>query len=302
MDNLYRVFTYGVLTKSAVSGLLHLSHFRQVDCDDNKEKNNESCLPSQNGEGLPTLLMWLGIVTSATHKFMGSNQLPVNRLTPLALLIVLSCCLALQNQAQAAITYVQQNGSAFNTSGGPTATLNVPITNAPAVGNTIIVAFSGGYNSPSGTLDCRDNFGTVYNVDRSQLLNSGPNSVFLMICSKEIVTGQIPTSITINHHQTYNRTADIHEFSGIATEPAKDQENGGTGSSQFPTSGATPATIQADELVIGTVGVGGPSTAGRAITSRPSCCRCRSKKRDRNSAGKGRLSFELVVGSTDPDT
>ncbi len=163
--------------------------------------------------------------------------------------------------AQAAIAYVQQNGSVTSNSGSPVTSVNVSITNAPTVGNTIIVSVATDYSSGSmpGT-PCTDDVGNTYTVDVQQLHGSPPNRPFVMICSAEIATGQVPATITISHHDAYNRVVQVHEFSGIASAPAGDKANSAVGSSTSPSSGATATTTQADELVVGAVSVAGPSS------------------------------------------
>ncbi|HSG05602.1 MAG TPA: right-handed parallel beta-helix repeat-containing protein, partial [Nitrospiria bacterium] len=51
------------------------------------------------------------------------------------------------------------------------------------------------------------------------------------------------------------RLAFVHEYSGLAASPSLDQASSGGGNNSTPSSGATPVTTQADELVIGAVSV-----------------------------------------------
>ncbi len=167
--------------------------------------------------------------------------------------MLLVFCLVLSDQALAAIAYVKQNGSVSSNSAFPTTTVPVSITSAPTVGNTLIVQLATDYSS-GGTPACSDNAGNAYNIDFQKVnTNSAPNFPFVMICSARVAA--VPTTITVTHHPAYNRIAFVHEFSGLAAAPSVDRISVSlnAAASTTPSSGATAATTQASELLVGAV-------------------------------------------------
>jgi len=162
--------------------------------------------------------------------------------------------LAAPNVMQAAIAYVQQNGTVSHNSAFPVTLVNLSISSAPAVGNTIIVSFVTDRASGTASLTCSDDKGNSYTTDViKEYSSSPPNYPIAAICSAQIAAGKVPATITLSHHDAYNRVAMVHEYSGLLAAPAVDKTSSGGGNNAAPSSGATAVTTQADELVIGAV-------------------------------------------------
>jgi len=172
--------------------------------------------------------------------------------------LILFALLAGFNLVQAAATYVQKNGSNTHHSAFPVGNIQVDVSaNQPVVGNTIIVTFASDYSSPVSP-SCTDNMSNTYTVDMDYL----NGNTLLIVCSAQIATGKVPSTITVNHRNAYDRTVTVHEFSGLLTASAKDKSASAGGTSTAPSSGTTATTVQADELVLGAVAVAGPDTDG----------------------------------------
>src|SRR5437763_658619 len=65
-------------------------------------------------------------------------------------------------------------------------------------------------------------------------------------------------TITVTHPSASVRALSANEFSGLSPTSALDQTHTATGSSTAPSSGATAATSEAAELLLGAMGVAGP--------------------------------------------
>ncbi|MCF6324198.1 MAG: hypothetical protein L3J89_07740, partial [Gammaproteobacteria bacterium] len=164
--------------------------------------------------------------------------------------------LLLPASAQAAITYVQQNGTVTKNLAFPYDTTTVTISNAPTIGNTIIV--STGINVSSGSsVACSDGVNT-YSIDRS--LTTFPAFPYreVIVCSAKIAT--VPGSITVTHDYANESAIDVHEFSGIADAPRVDRSNVNSGSGTTPTSNSTSSSSESNVLVFGALEVNGPSS------------------------------------------
>lgn len=178
----------------------------------------------------------------------------------LSVLVFFAFCLLFPDKALAAIAYVQQTATAAKNTGSPFSSTAVTVSNVPAVGNTIIVTMGVGVNSGSTAGTCSDDQGNSYTTDVET--NTFPSAPYrqVIICSAQIGTGQVPSTITINHSSANDTAVEIHEFSGIAASPRVDKTSVNTGSSDTPTSNSTAASSESNVLVIGAVEVNGPSS------------------------------------------
>jgi hypothetical protein len=153
----------------------------------------------------------------------------------------------------AGISYLGDIGSAQSKTAGTS--LAVTTNAAVASGDDIIVAFAA---DPSATVSSvSDSAGNTYNqaVDVS---NSGDVRTYIF-AAYNVNALSSGSTITINHASVSARAAVVSAFRGLANSAVLDQTHTGTGSSTSPTSGATSTTTQADELLIGAIGMEGPN-------------------------------------------
>jgi hypothetical protein len=73
------------------------------------------------------------------------------------------------------------------------------------------------------------------------------------------------SSITITHTSVTSRSAVVSVFRGLATSSALDRTHTATGTTNTVSSGATSTTTQADELLIGAVGLEGPNVDAPSV-------------------------------------
>jgi YD repeat-containing protein len=138
-----------------------------------------------------------------------------------------------------------------------------------AAGNSIIVSLA--MDPASGTVSCTDTASNTYTLDRDQINGSGTSGVRTVILSAHNVTALVNgNTITCTHPSLAARAVSASEFSGLLASGAKDQATSATGSGTSPNSGNV-TTTQADELLIGAIGVEGPSgdtfTPGTSYTT-----------------------------------
>jgi hypothetical protein len=143
-------------------------------------------------------------------------------------------------------------------------------TGGVAAGNSIIVSFA--MDPASGTVSCTDSASNSYALDREHTNGSGTSGVRTLIFSAHNVTALVTNNtITCTHPSVGARAMSASEFSGLLASGAKDQATSATGSGTSPSSGNTATTTQADELLIGAIGVEGPSgdsfTPGSSYTT-----------------------------------
>jgi hypothetical protein len=161
-------------------------------------------------------------------------------------------------EAFAAIAFVKNIGLASGATTGTTLSVAVP-TAGVAAGTSIIVSLA--MNPSAGTVSCTDTRSNSYAIDRDIINGSGTTGVRTVILSAHNVLSLTSgNTITCTHPSVTARAMSANQFSGIASTSARDQTAAATGNSTAPSSGATPTTTQASELLVGTVGVEGPST------------------------------------------
>ena len=137
-------------------------------------------------------------------------------------------------------------------------TLSLPIPTSPwglAVGHTLLIGFA--MDGATGTVSATDNASTpntyVVDVDKAA---ASPSTSNVRGCIIRAYVGSITslTTITITHPSVTARAAFVASFSGIQQASPLDQSTSAVGSSTTPSSGATAATTQANEVIFGVIG------------------------------------------------
>jgi uncharacterized repeat protein (TIGR02543 family) len=154
----------------------------------------------------------------------------------------------------AGISYIGNIGTAQSKTAGTS--LAVTTNAAVAAGDDILVTFAA---DPAATVSSvSDSAGNTYNnvVD---ITNSG-NVRTIILAAYNVTALPSGSTITINHASVTARSAVVSVFRGLADSAVLDRTHTNTGAgSTAPTSGATSTTTQADELLIGAVGLEGPN-------------------------------------------
>lgn len=175
--------------------------------------------------------------------------------------------------------------------------LTVSVTSSVAVNNTVIVAavlyaYSGPY---AGTATVSDSAGNTY-TDDADVSQSGSTGERTVVFSAPVTSALSPgDTITITFSGGgYYANASAFAVSGLVAASRVDQSATATGTSGSPSSGNTANTTQADELLIGAIGVNdGASTAsftaGAGYTALPG---------DVSSAGLAIFPEYQVVSAT----
>jgi len=183
-----------------------------------------------------------------------------NTRTLIGFLLLLLALLFPFRGAGGAISYVQSPGSFSQYFGFGPSSVDIPITANVAAGNSVIVTFLWGGWSSAETTSCTDSQGNSYSVDVNEYYSGA--GLYTIVCSAHNVSA-LGTSdmITLTFSSgTYGVAATVHEFSGLAAVATIDQAASNNGSSATPSSGSTATTTQADELLVGAIGVSGPPT------------------------------------------
>jgi len=157
--------------------------------------------------------------------------------------------------ANAGITFVKNVVTGGNTTTGTAISVTVPAAGV-AVTNTLIVTFA--MDPAAGTVSCGDSRGNVYTKDADVTNGSGTAGVRAVVFSGRVVVPLLAgDTITVTHPAAAAKAISVNEFAGVG---AFDRVASATGSNTTPSSGFTLATIQADELLIGAIGVETDST------------------------------------------
>jgi hypothetical protein len=154
-------------------------------------------------------------------------------------------------QAAGAITFVREIGSATQQSYTAANTLTLTVA-APGVaqGNTIVLFAGNNYSGVTAT-GATDTKGNTYTVDSSR--TSASNSVNTTVLSAYVTTALVAgDTIRLTYSTaTQIRLALATEWNGIAPTGRVDQKATNAASSTAMTTGTTPATTQASELLVG---------------------------------------------------
>src|SRR5213076_1733735 len=121
----------------------------------------------------------------------------------------------------------------------------------------------------SGGVTATDSKGNTYSL-AADITNA--SNVRTVILAAHNVTALVSgDTITLTHPSASVRALSANGFSGLSPTSALDQTHTATGSSTTPSSGATAATTEAAELLLGAMGVAGPIsdtfTAGTNYTA-----------------------------------
>ncbi|MBM2802689.1 MAG: hypothetical protein HW419_582 [Deltaproteobacteria bacterium] len=187
----------------------------------------------------------------------------------LASTILVLCTALFASPAAAQIAFVKTIATNATNTTGTSIAVTVPAAGV-AAGNSIIVSFA--MNPATGTVSCADTASNSYGVDRDVVNGSGTSGVRTVILSADnVIALASGNTITCTHPSVAARAVSANEFSGLAVSAARDQTAGAIGSSMAPSSGSTPTTAQAVELLIGAIGVEGKSnetfTPGSSYTT-----------------------------------
>ncbi|HEV8722982.1 MAG TPA: malectin domain-containing carbohydrate-binding protein [Candidatus Binatia bacterium] len=173
------------------------------------------------------------------------------------------------SESLAQITLVKTITPNSNKTTGTSIALTIPA-GGIAAGNSIILSFA--MDPATGTVSCTDTASNSYANDGDVVNGSGTSGVRTVILSSHNVTALASgNTITCTHPSVAARALGASEFSGLFASGAKDQATSAVGQSTTPSSGDAGTTTQAIELLIGAIGVEGPSgdtfTPGASYTT-----------------------------------
>src|SRR5947199_1936204 len=179
----------------------------------------------------------------------------------LALLLPLAAA-----EARAGIAFVKNIGTNASATTGTTIAVTVPAAGV-ATGDSVILTLA--MADASGGVTATDSKGNTYSL-AADITNA--SNVRTVILAAHNVTALVSgDTITVTHPSASVRALSANEFSGVSPTSALDQTQTATGSSTAPSSGATAATTEAAELLLGAMGVGGTIsdtfTAGASYTA-----------------------------------
>ena len=175
----------------------------------------------------------------------------------LALLLSLAAA-----EARAGIAFVKNIGTNASATTDTTIAVTVPAAGV-ATGDSVILTLA--MADASGGVTATDSKGNTYSL----AADITPSNVRTVILAAHNVTALVSgDTITVTHPSASVRALSANEFSGLSPTSALDQTQSATGSSTAPSSGATAATTEAAELLLGAMGVGG--TISDTFTPGPS--------------------------------
>ena len=147
--------------------------------------------------------------------------------------------------------------------GSGVASISVPFTSANTAGNLIIAAVR--MSTTSQTVTVTDSAGNIYTDAVAQSQTTDGHQVHVFYAMN--VAGGANT-VTATFSSTNNRPwLAVYEYSGLSATSPLDRTAGAQGSGSAPTSGATPTTVSANELVFAAVGLPGSYTGTVAAGS-----------------------------------
>ena len=154
------------------------------------------------------------------------------------------------HRAYATIGFVKNVGTAASEISGTVLVVTVPAEGV-AAGNSILLTFA--MDGAVGPVSAADSQSNLYTVD-AEVSNLG--RVRTVILSAHNVTPLASGDVlTVTHPLVTARALSANEFSGLAAAGALDRTSTAIGSGSTPSSGLTPTTTQADELLLGAIGV-----------------------------------------------
>src|SRR5205809_792276 len=169
-------------------------------------------------------------------------------------------------EARAGIAFVKNIGTNASATTDTTIAVTVPAAGV-ATGDSVILTLA--MADASGGVTATDSKGNTYSL-AADITNA--SNVRTVILAAHNVTALVSgDTITVTHPSASVRALSANEFSGLSPTSALDQTHTATGSSTAPSSGATAATTEAAELLLGAMGVAGPIsdtfTAGTNYTA-----------------------------------
>jgi hypothetical protein len=165
-------------------------------------------------------------------------------------LLIVTAFFALATPSQAAITKVKDVGTNTATASGTTLAVTVPAAGV-AQGNSIIVTFA--MAEATGTVGCTDTAGNIYTADIDASNNNNVRTVILAAHNVSALSSG--NTITVTHPSICDRAMYVGEYSGLAVTGTLDRTASNFANATAMTSSSTTTTAQADELLIGAIGV-----------------------------------------------
>ncbi len=135
--------------------------------------------------------------------------------------------------------------------GSGVASISVPFTLANTTGNLIIAAVR--MSTTSQTVTVTDSAGNIYTDAVAQSQSTDGHQVHVFY-AKNVAGGANSVKATFSSSNGHPWLA-VYEFRGLSTTSPLDRTAHAQGSGSAPTSGATAATVSANELVFAAVGL-----------------------------------------------
>src|SRR5438093_1808002 len=159
------------------------------------------------------------------------------------------------SEARAGIAFVKNIGTSASATTGTTIAVTVPAAGV-AAGDSIILTLAMG--DAIGTVSATDSKGNSYSVAAD--VTNAANVRTVMLAAHNVTALASGDTITVTHPSVTARGLSANEFSGLSPTSPLDQTRTATGSSATPSSGTTAATSEAAELLLGAIGVAGPTS------------------------------------------
>ena len=176
-------------------------------------------------------------------------------------------CAFVFGSAHAAISLF--NIGATNDKTADSTQLQLTTMDSVAAGDSIIVTFA--MDAAAGNVSCSDPVNGTYDIDVDE--NTGGDVRTVIFSAHNVSALSTGSTITVAHPSAEARAMSAFKSSGLATLSTLDTTASAYGSSDSPSSGLTGTTEVADELLIGAIGVEGPSSdtfiTGSGWTSSP---------------------------------
>lgn len=162
--------------------------------------------------------------------------------------------IATYKTSDAGISYIGDIGSA-QTKASNGVTLTVTTKDAVTTGDDIMLTFS---SDPAGIVSSvTDPAGNSYTKVLEVVNNRNVRTTIM--AAYNVTTLPAGSVITINHASVRARAVVVSVFRGLSNLQVLDQVHSASGGNRTVSSGATGTTVQAQELLIGAVGLEGPN-------------------------------------------
>ena len=189
---------------------------------------------------------------STSHESMArSSRAPTRRWgLPLAILLGAAVQVGNASQALGAIAFVKNVG--VNAIGTTSTSISITVpAGGVAFGHTVLVSLA--MDPAAGTVSCVDTKGNSYSAVVDFANGSGTTGVRTVIFAARIVTAlSAGNTITVSYPSVDASAVSINEFSGLGFVDRTASAGGNNGT---PSSGSTAVTSQANELLLGSIGV-----------------------------------------------